>query len=193
MKYIILVLLLLTFGCTQQAVTETGNVTDDGTLHPPSDAADAANDSSLDDNESTSTETTANESEVPTISNPDWGTECEYSSECGTFKEMKDCVKGHCVDIECKFKSDCKEKDHCFNGKCYLEDELYAEFTKCGVNEECDTTCVGCKSGKRSCIITGWSSGNESGDYYICAECTSDYSCSQGYACVNSYCVKGPN
>jgi hypothetical protein len=142
---------------------------------------------------SDSTADAAVDTAPPAPTNLDWGTECEYRSECGEFGEMKDCVMGHCADIECIFRGDCKEKDHCFRGKCYLESELYEEFPECGVNVGCNMSCSGSKSGHRRCMITGWSSGEEGKDYYICTECNSDYDCSDGYRCVQNYCIEGPD
>jgi hypothetical protein len=205
MKYAILVLLLLMFGCLQPA--EPGKVTEidlpesNETSSAPSTDSSAADTTSDEPPETEDTndppeapdETNTSDVPAPTISNSEWGTECEDSYDCGSFGDLKDCLMGHCVDIECIFTSDCKDEDHCFNGKCYLESELYAEFPSCGVNIGCNMTCSGCKSGKRRCMVTGWSDGNESMDYYICAECNSDYDCSEGYRCENKYCVKGPN
>lgn len=206
MKYAILALLILMFGCIQ---SEEGTVTEldlpdnsqDGGAQaadsPVSDTAGAgsAGDSGTaasDNGSAGADDTGTSETVTPTAPNPDWGTECEDRYDCGSFSDRKDCVMGKCVDMECIFRDDCKEKDHCFNGKCYLESELYAEFPACGVNVGCNITCAGCGSGIRRCLVTGWGSGNESKDYYICVDCSRDYDCADGYKCVQNYCVKGP-
>lgn len=162
-------------------------------------------DEQLEDNTTTPDTTETNESPAPSkpakspVSNSaegidvftsPWGSECEWSGDCGSFKDMTDCVKGHCVNIECKFKGDCPNADHCFNGKCYLESELYGEFSKCGVNVQCEEKCDTCMDGTRTCMVTGWSEEHTSMDYYICVECSSDYDCSEGYSCEQKYCIK---
>ncbi len=208
MKYAIFILLLLMFGCLAQEpgkVTELDlpNKTTDSGAAADSSASDTASDSGAeagDAGETSEPDTGSADAGGtdgglvnPSAPSPDWGTECEDSYDCGSFNDRKDCVMGKCVDTQCIFRDDCKEKDHCFDGKCYLESELYAQFPECGVNVGCNITCAGCESGKRRCIVTGWGSGNESKDYYICTECNRDYDCLEGYRCVQHYCVKGPN
>jgi len=122
-----------------------------------------------------------------------WGDECENDFEC-SFSDNEDCEYGFCVVQECTFASDCPENNHCFNGECYSEAELYAEFPECFLNMlYCDIPCNNCFKGERKCILTGYSSGEVSVDYRICVECAnSDEDCSEGYRCVDSYCVHGP-
>ncbi len=119
-----------------------------------------------------------------------WGDECDGFGDCGSSRDMKDCVKGHCVDVECKFKEDCTNADHCFNGKCYLESQLYAEFSKCGPDIGCQGKCENCKDGKRTCLVTGWSEEHKSMDYYLCVECQLDHDCNEGYSCEQHYCIR---
>jgi hypothetical protein len=129
----------------------------------------------------------------PTAEATEWGTECSNDYDCA-WDQNEACKRGYCVPQECVFSSSCQpEKDHCFNGKCYTEAELYAEFSKCAVNIfYCDIVCDGCKEGKRSCIMTGHSSGETTVEYRICVDCTTDNNCIEGYRCVDHYCVPGP-
>ena len=184
MKYAILVLLLLMFGCTQPS--ESGEVT-------RIDMEDNSGDSSGSAATGNQTESSTSAS-VTKPSELEWNTECDDSYDCTPFDDRNACIKGNCVKLGCIFRADCKEKDHCFHGTCYTESELYEEFPQCGVNVACSDSCEGCKSGKRKCIMTGWSDGDDGKEYYVCAECgSSDYDCAEGYKCVQSYCVKGPN
>lgn len=207
MKYAILVLLLLMFGCIQSEegkVTEISmpdNSQDGGAQASDSPAMEVQNASGEPDSQAAATGDGEESAEgggtqqvtAPTITNPNWGNECEDAYDCEPYDSRTVCVMGKCEKADCIFRADCKEKDHCFNGKCYLESELYGEFPECGVNVGCNITCAGCESGKRRCLVTGWGSGNESKDYYICVDCNRDYDCAEGYKCVQNYCVKGPN
>lgn len=136
---------------------------------------------------------TTGPAEQPEAEAAEWGTECSNDYDCA-WDQNEACKRGYCVAQECVFSSSCQpDKDHCFNGKCYTEAELYAEFPECTVNMlYCDIECDGCKEGKRSCIMTGSSSGETTIEYRICVDCTTDNNCIDGYRCVDHYCVPGP-
>ncbi|MFH1685788.1 MAG: hypothetical protein ABH983_05800 [Candidatus Micrarchaeota archaeon] len=122
-----------------------------------------------------------------------WGAECEDDYDCAWSKN-EECEYGFCVTQECVFSSSCPEGNHCFNGNCYSETELYEEFPECTINlMHCEIDCPTCEAGQRDCIMTGHSDGNESAEYRICVECTMDSGCSEGNICVDSYCVPGPD
>jgi len=130
---------------------------------------------------------------APAPGEVEWGTECEDDYDC-EWSEDEECEYGFCVVQECIFSSSCPEGNHCFNGKCYSEPELYEEFPECTINMAyCEIDCPTCEAGKRDCIMTGHSEGDVSVDYRICVECLMDSGCSEGNVCVDSYCVPGPN
>lgn len=187
---LIVLALLLAYGCVGEAgPAETG---EDVQAPAESDGAAPAEEATVPVEEVPAVDENAPaEEEIIETAPPDvWGTECENDFDCSDFGDA--CEYGYCVEQECVFSSSCEPGEHCFNGDCYTVSELYAEFPECSPSTACQDSCANCATGKRRCMITGHSEGNEQVDYYICVECSMEPDCSEGYRCVDSVCVPGP-
>ncbi len=149
-----------------------------------------------------STENQESQDEMPDVTETEddvWGTECEKSWDCGSFDDLKDCVRGHCVDIECNFRSDCPEgTEFCFDGECLMKSDLEEKFETCCADQSndeclCHGVCENCDDGEYTCTFTSSGSGDEQTTTAICTECMFDSSCKEGFACVKHRCVPGPS
>ncbi len=115
------------------------------------------------------------------------GEPCEYDGQCGSFSDMKACKDGQCVDIECKFLSDCgEEADICLQGRCMTEDELEERFEFWELNSRCQGVCDECESGEFQSAMVG---GTGTEEYRLCLDCMRDDDCREGYWCDIGKCV----
>ncbi len=115
------------------------------------------------------------------------GQPCDYDGQCGSADDMVGCQNHKCVDIECKFLSDCPASaDMCYQHKCMTEAELYARFKQWTMDRMCSGTCDNCVTGKLQSAMTD---GRDDAQYRICSDCMMDTDCKDGYWCDVGKCV----
>ncbi len=76
--------------------------------------------------------------------------------------------------------------DLCWQGRCWTEDQLFAEYEKCQ-DMKCDhLDCPECESGHEQCTIAT-SAGSSM--YRVCVDCVRGTGCKPGFECEKGRCV----